>query len=306
MSHSSILRRHLIVLRLVKPPFSYPSKAKILERLRQEDLEFVSEHTFERDIKEIESCYGIKVTHSRWRRGYFLDQPEDEDLSNFRQFFLLLERSERLAFLTHSSRALSASKYLLLEENQSEPGLQHLPILWEALRMQRQLVFHYQTFHTPLPKLYQIDPIVLLEYRNRWYLAAWDAADRRFKTFGLERMQAPQLTQMPVQQDRRPEFMALKQDALGVFVGPDHAVAQVTLQVSDHMAPYVKTVPIHHSQNLTAEDEAGITICLQVVLNPELEAAILAYGEHVEVLEPVELRERVRERIKLMRKNYLL
>lgn len=304
MNKLTVFRRHLTVLRLVQPPFSYPSKARILERLRQEDLESVSARTFERDIREIESYYGIKVAHCRRHRGYFLDQSEDEDLSNFRQFFQLLERSERLAFLTHSSDALRASKYLLLEESQAQPGLQHLPVLWNALRTQRKISFGYQTFQNALPKPYRIDPLVLLEYRNRWYLAAWDAADQRFKTFGLERMQDPQLTQVPVQQDRRAEFLLLKQDALGVFIGPDHEVAEVVLRVDGTMVPYIKTVPLHHSQTITAEDEKGMTLSLQVVLNPELESAILSYGEHVEVLEPLALRERIRDRVKGLASRY--
>ncbi|MDX5481717.1 MAG: WYL domain-containing protein, partial [Hymenobacteraceae bacterium] len=237
-------------------------------------------------------------------RGYYLDQPDDEDLSNFRQFFQLLERSERLAFLTHSSDALSTSKYILLEESPAQTGLQHLPILWNSLRMQRQLAFGYQTFQTALPKHYQVDPLVLLEYRNRWYLAAWDAADQRFKTFGLERMQEPQLSQEPVLQDRRAEFLLLKQDALGVFVGPDHEVAEVKLRVNSAMAPYIRTVPIHHSQTVIAEDDSGLTVTLSMVVNPELESAILSLGEHVEVLEPQELRENIKDRALQLVRRY--
>ncbi|MCJ8165889.1 WYL domain-containing protein [Pontibacter sp. E15-1] len=304
MNKLNILRRHLTVLRLVQPPFTYPSKAKILHRLEQEDLESVSPRTFERDVKEIECSYGIRIAHCPRRRGYFLHQPEDEDLSNFRQFFQLLERSERLAFLTNSSDALRSSKYLLLEESQSLSGLQHLPVLWNALRLQQEVTFGYQTFKTPLPKPYQVDPLVLLEYRNRWYLAAWDAADQRFKTFGLERMQAPALTQLPVQTDRRAAFLALKQDALGVTIGPEHEVAQVVIRVDTAMAPYIRTVPLHHSQIVTAEDKAGMTVCLHIIINHELESAILGFGEHVEVLEPVELRERIRGRVRHLLDRY--
>ena len=183
-------------------------------------------------------------------------------------------------------------------------GLQHLPVLWDALRMQRRIAFGYQTFHTPLPRLYQVDPLVLLEYRNRWYLAAWDAADQRFKTFGLERMQAPEPMQEPVQTDRRAAFLALKQDALGVFIGPDHEPAQVILRVDADMAPYIKTVPIHHSQTVTAESESGLTVSLRIIINPELESMILSFGEHMEVLEPVALRERIKERIQALLSRY--
>ncbi|QCR22110.1 YafY family protein [Pontibacter sp. SGAir0037] len=304
MSQLAILRRHLTILRLVQPPFLYPSKAKILERLQDEELDSLSPRTFDRDKRDIEDFYGIRVEYCSRRRGYYLHQPEDEDLSNFRQFFQLLERSERLAFLTNSSDALRTSKYLLLEESPNQQGLQHLPVLWEALRMQRQVSFSYQTFHSPKPKPYQLDPLMLLEYRNRWYLAAWDAVGKRFKTFGLERIQEPRLTAVPVREDRRAEFLVLKQDALGVYIGPDHEVADVVLRVDQIMSPYVRTVPIHHSQTVVAEDETGITVALRIIVCKELEAAILGFGEHVEVLEPVELRERIRERVQQMVSQY--
>ncbi|WP_205502513.1 helix-turn-helix transcriptional regulator [Rufibacter psychrotolerans] len=304
MHHHAIIRRHLTILRLVQPPFLYPTKAQIAERLREEDLENVSRRTIERDIKEIQDNYGITIKPCPRRRGYYLEQPQEEDLSNFGQFLQLLERGERLAFLTHSSDALRTSQYLLLEENQSQQDLQHLPVLWEALRTQRQLSFTYQAFGAVPAKAYQLDPVLLLEYRNRWYLAAWHEEDQRFKTFGLERMQAPQLTNTPVQQDRRAEFLALKQDGLGVFIGPEHEVTEVVLRVDATMAPYIKTVPLHPSQQVTEESSTGMVLLLRIILNPELESLILGYGEHVEVLEPKELREKIKQRVLRMAKRY--
>lgn len=164
MNLSAILRRHLAILRLVQPPFSYPSKARIRETLFQEDLDEVYERTLERDIKDIERFYGIAIAYNKRYKGYYLCQPDDEDLSNFGQFLNLLERSERLAFITHSSEALKSSKYLLLEENHTSQGIQLLPVLWEALRTKRQIIFDYQSFQNDAPKQYWVDPLVLLEY----------------------------------------------------------------------------------------------------------------------------------------------
>ncbi|WP_181307630.1 hypothetical protein [Rufibacter sp. XAAS-G3-1] len=79
-------------------------------------LEPISYRTFERDKKDIFNCYGVNITFCPRQKGYYLDQPTDEDLSNFHQFIQLMERSERLAFLTHSSDALRTSQYLLLED----------------------------------------------------------------------------------------------------------------------------------------------------------------------------------------------
>ena len=303
MNQLSIIRRHLSLLRQVQPPFRYPKKDEILERLEQEDLD-ASARTFERDKKEISDYYGLKIDYCSRYRGYFLNQPEEEDISDFRQFLGLLERCERLAFLTHSTDALSAAKYLVLEENESASSLQHLPVLWEALRRQRQISFEYKTFQADESKNYQADPLVLLEYRNRWYLAAWDPQDKRFKTFGLERMQQPAITETSIEGDRRSRFMALKQSALGVFISPEDKVERVVLQVQTSLAPYIQTVPIHPSQQVLQENPGGLLLEMQLIINPELEREILGYGEQVEVMEPAWLRRRMQERAELLLKKY--
>jgi predicted DNA-binding transcriptional regulator YafY len=304
MNQLAILRRHLCILRQVQPPFHYPKKQQLLERLEQEGLE-ASPRTFERNQQEIENYYGIRVRYCHRHRGYFLDQPADEDLSDFRQFLRLLERCERLAFLTHSTDALSTGRYLLLEDNQAMLSLQHLPVLWEALRTQRQLAFRYQAFQSDIAKSYQVDPLVLLEYRNRWYLAAWDPKEDRFKTFGLERMQEPALTATPVSGDRRSQFLALKEAALGVFVSPEDEVERIVLRIQAAMAPYIRTVPIHQSQKILDEDETGLLVELQLIVNPELERELLSYGEQLEVLEPEHLREKIRARAEKLLETYL-
>lgn len=304
MNQLSILRRHLCILRQVQPPFLYPQKHVLLERLRQEDLEAVSERTFERDLKEIEIYYGIRVRYCRTNRGYFLEQPEDEDVSNFQQFFQLLERCDRLAFLTHTTDAQSTSKYLLLEDSYVNQSLQHLPILWEALRSQRQICFKYLAFQAEEPKQHQVEPLVLIEYRNRWYLAAWDIVSERFKTYGLERMLKPTLSDSIVKNDRRSAFLALKKDALGVFVSPEDTVERVVLKVDSQMSPYLCTVPLHSSQKVIGKSMDGTILELHLIINPELESTILSYGEHVEVLEPANLRGRLKVRIEKLLSFY--
>ena len=259
----------------------------------------------ERDLQEIEKYYGIRVRYCQRHKGYFLDQPADEDLSDFRQFFRLLERTEHLAFLTHSADALCTGKYLLLEENQGLLGLKHMPVLWTALRSRRQLGFQYQPFGAEEVKFYQVDPLVLLEYRNRWYLAAWDPKQERFKTFGLERMLEPVLTDTPIREDRRSQFITLKENALGVFVSPENEVERVVLRILPDMAPYIRTVPIHRSQKIIKEDQASLLITLNLIINPELEREILSYGEHVEVLEPLYLRKKIRDRTEKLLEKYL-
>jgi len=305
MNHLSIIRRHLCILRQVQPPFLYPDKRKMLKILEEEDLGNSSARTYERDIQDIELYYGIKVRYCKKNKGYHLDQATDEDISEFTQFFRLLERSEHLAFLTHSADVLSTGKYLLLEDNQDSLSTDHLEVIWTALRSRRQLTFKYQPFGSDTSKIYQVDPLVLLEYRNRWYLAIWDPQDSKIKTLGLERMQKPELTDTPIEEDRRSQFITLKKNALGVYVSPEDLVEEVILKVQAAMIPYILTVPIHSSQTILKQHQDSLLINLKLIINPELEREILGYGEHVEILKPDHLREKIRTRTEKLLENYI-
>lgn len=117
-------------------------------------------------------------------------------------------------------------------------------------------------------------------------------------------MQEPVLTSTIVRGDRRSQFLTLKEDALGVFVSPEDEVERVVLKVSVEMAPYIKTVPIHGSQKIMEEEQEELFIELHLIINHELESAILALGENVEVLEPASLRDKIRERVEKLLVNY--
>jgi len=70
----------------------------------------------------------------------------------------------------------------------------------------------------------------------------------------------------------------------------------VILFVNKENAPYVITKPLHHSQTLLKEDDTGIIIRIDVVLNFELEREILGFGEFVKVLAPRLLAGKIKRR----------
>ena len=80
----------------------------------------------------------------------------------------------------------------------------------------------------------------------------------------------------------------------------------VKLWVSAAQWPYIKTKPLHGAtQRLVDMDETGAYITIEVYLNYELEQQILSFGEKVKVLEPAELKERIKQRLMEAANNYL-
>lgn len=67
--------------------------------------------------------------------------------------------------------------------------------------------------------------------------------------------------------------------------------------VNKENSPYVLTKPLHPSQQVLSEDEKGMIIRIDVVLNFELEREILGFGECIKVLAPRILVSRIKKRI---------
>lgn len=297
MNPSSILHRRLCLIRWTRAPHRYPSKKELLARLNDTDIVKKSARSLERDIKDLYGAIGFRIEYDHRRRGYYLDIPPDEDVEDFEQFVALLERYERLSFLQKALTSVQdIGNYLQLEKNDQFLGAENLPLLWEALRSRRVIAFAYAAYtgSTAPPALRTIEPGILFEYRNRWYLDGWDLEKNAPRTFGLDRMADLQLTDQPITTDRTATYKNLRRHVIGV-TAPDGAEPErVVLRFNALQSNYVRSLPLHSSMVELGEGEFE----LFVVLNPELEKEILSFGEAVEVLEPTLLRERIAARIK--------
>lgn len=300
MSAPSTLRRLLCLIRWTRTPYSYPSKNRLIGLSLEEGLNS-SKRTFDRDKEILYDEYGIEIKYDPRRRGYYLHTPEDENIDDFNTFVHLLERREKMEFLNQTLTSVrDVGNYLQLEKNEQFAGAKHLPLLWEALRRRRAVTFAYAAYGTA-SALRTIEPGLIFEYRNRWYLDGWDVAKDALRTFGLDRMANLQLTDQPVTTNRTTTYKNLRRHVIGV-TAPDGAEPErVVLQFNALQSSYVRSLPLHSSM---VELGAG-EFELFVVLNPELEKEILSFGEAVEVLEPVSLRDSIAARMKICAKTYL-
>lgn len=68
--------------------------------------------------------------------------------------------------------------------------------------------------------------------------------------------------------------------------------------------PYIISKPFHKSQKIINQNEYGAIISINVRWNFELEQAILGYGDWVEIMEPVWLRLKLKERVQMLLDMY--
>lgn len=228
-------------------------------------------------------------------------------LKQFNGFAYFDEMSDMIARLennlyrsTHQSR-----NFLQLENNQLVKGIEHITPLYQAILNRRPLLVEYKSFKATESKQHICYPYVLKEYRNRWFLVAGVKKKKLLHTMALDRIvEFQELTKEKFVEYDGIDFDTYFNDLLGVTKTPQDKPQKVVLHVNKHHAPYVLTKPLHHSQKLLKEDETGILIRIEVVLNFELEREILGFGECMSVLAPRFLASRIGKRLQLAAAAY--
>jgi predicted DNA-binding transcriptional regulator YafY len=76
------------------------------------------------------------------------------------------------------------------------------------------------------------------------------------------------------------------------------------LRFAKQQGLFVRSQPLHPTQETIAEDENGIVVRIRVIPSPELTMTILSFGHQVEVVSPTTLREEVSEAIRLAVGHY--
>lgn len=78
----------------------------------------------------------------------------------------------------------------------------------------------------------------------------------------------------------------------------------VTFFVDKINAPYVRTKPLHHSQQIVEEKEDGTVFSIKVQLNYELERLLLGFGENLVLYRPLRLKKRIEQKLRKAISNY--
>lgn len=218
-------------------------------------------------------------------------------LNGFAHFADLNDIIARLENTLHKSVHPSDSP-IQLEGNQLLKGLEHLMPLYQAIRLKIPLLISYQSFRAREPRQDIYHPYLLKEYRNRWFLIAKPRKGPQLATLALDRMiEILEMNPKDFIPHTGVSFERYFSDTIGVTKNATDRAQKVVLWVNSHHAPYVLTKPLHTSQRLLSEDQTGILIRLDVVINFELEREILGFGENVKVFAPRLLQSRIKRRL---------
>ena len=164
-----------------------------------------------------------------------------------------------------------------------------------ALLRRKRLRITYRARGTGADSDREISPLRLLHYRENWYLDAWCHMRRGLRSFSADAITRAEILEKPARDISEKHLNAILGAGYGIFSGK--RVRWAKLLFTPQRARWVETEQWHPRQKGQMRADGAYLLELPYADDRELAMDILKYGPDCEVLEPVELRARVRERL---------
>jgi predicted DNA-binding transcriptional regulator YafY len=222
----------------------------------------------------------------------FSDRPGFEWLSNLGPIF-----KDKI----NSAQVKSVIEY---ESNLDYQGNNLVSEIFSAILNKVVLSFDYQPFvGRKLPVV--CHPYFLKQYNGRWYVfGRHEHRNNNQWHFPLERIENLAVNfDFKYQLDETEDWQDYFYDIIGV-TRFDEKVERIVLHVNKEMAPYIQTKPLHPTQKFRKINEHLYEVEINVIPNLELNSLFLSFGKHLIVKEPLFLKQKLKETIEIMSKNY--
>ena len=187
------------------------------------------------------------------------------------------------------------------EKNELLTGIEWLDVLYKAIVSQTTVQLTYQSFKARQANEIIFFPYLLKEYRNRWFILGMKRQGKEIVTFALDRIQ--DILSLPGETFRRHKQFDPQtyfNDIVGVTRNTADTPTRIIFLADHYQAPYIKTKPIHPSQQIVEETKEGVTFSIDVVPNFELERELLGFGEGLKILSPNNLIRSIKRKVRLM------
>jgi len=241
----------------------------------------LSKRTLQRDIREIRNIFGIAIEYSKSNNGYYISQNETENM-NFQRMIEAFDLFNSLNF------AQDLTPHLYLEKRRPQ-GTEHLYGLLHAIKNQFLIKFSYQKFWEENVSHRTVEPYALKEFRSRWYILAKDHKDGNIKSFALDRLFDLEITNTNYRYPKDYNAEEAYRYCFGIISPNGERPQEIIISFNPFQGKYIKTLPLHSSQEILVDNEAEFRIGLKICITHDFLMELLSFGPNMKVLKPPSL-----------------
>ena len=189
--------------------------------------------------------------------------------------------------------ASSFSDYIHFEKRRPQ-GTEHLYGLLHAISNRFQIKFSYQKFWEEEDSSRRVEPYALKESRNRWYLLANDLKDNQVKSFALDRLAKLEITNKKFEFPINFDVNGYYRYCFGI-IGPNgQKPEEIILSFDPFQGKYIKTLPLHHTQQIVTENDKEMIIKLKLCVTHDFLMELLSLGANMKVIKPKSLTDQIK------------
>lgn len=306
---SNQIRRYTLIIDFLKKR-KYATKKEILEFLNetmQEDIEEkeikaaknnkgkkklrtgLSERNIDRDIKALRKN-GFAIEYNFHERKYYIEEVSQQG-----------EAYTRMLESLHLSQVLNLGTNIQLEKV-SASGYQYLFAFMDAISNKKAIEFHYQKFNEDTGSFRKLAPYLIKEFRRRLYVIGKDYKDNRVKTFAFDRMKGAHVCNEFFNIDV--DYSEYFKECFGIVNDHDIESEDIELKAYDAKVNYLKTQPLHESQEVKEDGDNYTIFKLKVKPTFDFVMEIMMHSHQLEVLKPKSLVDEIKWRLEDTLKFY--
>jgi len=291
----------------------------------------VSPATFKRDLEYLRDRLAAPIVWDRERRGYCYEQGEGgeqfqlpglwfntSEIQALLSMDALLENLQPGVLSNHIEPLRSRIRMLLDDGDHSVDEIarririiplaakayssEYFQDLCQALLSRKCVDMTYYSRPTDSSSERRVSPQRLIYYRDNWYLDAWCHLRKALRSFSIDAIKALDITSEAAIEVGAQELNRELESGYGIFSGAK--TRKAVLRFSPEIARWVSRETWHPDQQSEYDDQGYYVLRVPYSQDTELVMDILKHGSEVEVLQPSELRERVKQRIVAMQALY--
>ena len=296
-----------------------------------EDGANICDSTIEKDMFAMKMEHDAPIKYSKREGGYYYtdedfsinDIPLSEDdidaikfatntlihfrdSAMFKQFGFAIDKIFDRVNISPDPNAADIGSYVQFEVGVSATGNEFLAPILNAIRGKNVIHFDYESFVNGKKKSRRVVPLLLKEYRNRWYLISYDIDKESIITYALERMEDVIMSKKVYSEPIAFNAEKFFKNAVGITASDSATPEKVIIKADNVAAKYIESQPFHHSQKVEKKGKNKTVFSMEVLISEELIRSLLSYAGEVEVIEPLSLREMMVKRLVEMCDKYYI
>lgn len=276
----------IIELSSLGPFYWEKAQEKMFQLFERKDIQgSYSKRTFQRDLKIIRDTYGIDI---RCNKRTDLYEKNIEESSSIKKNMLGIFN------MVNAFQFSSELEGIVFFDDRKAEGTEHLSKLVKAIKGNSIIRFKHHKGWKKTDQFREVKPLALKEIKYSWYLIGLNEKDE-LRNFGLDRIFE---LEFAGRKFTRPPDLNLKSyynNVFGILNDKNLPVETIQLSFTIEQGNYIKSMPIHPSQEIIEENEERLLIGLKLKINHELISEILSYGNQVKVIKPESLKKRIVE-----------